>query len=274
MKRCAAIFCLLGLVLCACGPTDAAAAEDPVALVYTAAALTLTAQATLLPSSTADPSTPTLTPTQFSSPTPVPTATTLFQPAATSTYSYVSSSSGCDDSAFLSDVTIPDGTELAPGEAFTKTWKFQNTGSCAWTTSYDIVFVSGSAMSGSTTALSSSTESGGQINVSVSLVAPSTTGTYTGYWKLQNAAGTRFGQSVYVQIVVSDDASTLTPTATDEDATGTPTSTTAYTSAPTTASTSTAAPTATTAPTSTPVPTTPPISTPVPAEIPTETPSE
>jgi hypothetical protein len=164
----------------------------------------------------------------------------------------------------LSDVTIPDGTILAPGESFTKTWLFQNTGTCTWSTSYSIALVSGSAMSGSTTALTSSVSSGGQINASVSMVAPSTNGTYTGYWKLANATGTAFGQSVYVQIVVSDDAATITPTPTstdDGDYTSTPTSTTA-------ASTSTS----TMAPTSTPVPTTVPTAVPtaVPTDIPTE----
>ena len=38
----------------------------------------------------------------------------------------------CKNSAFVADVTIPDGTVLKPGEKFTKIWSVQNTGICAW----------------------------------------------------------------------------------------------------------------------------------------------
>jgi hypothetical protein len=38
--------------------------------------------------------------------------------------------------------------------------------------------------------------------VSVNLVAPSTPGTYTGYWQLQAPDGTRYGSVIYVEIVV------------------------------------------------------------------------
>ena len=38
------------------------------------------------------------------------------------------------------DVTVPDGTELNPGDDFTKTWRIMNNGSCTWNTSYDAIF--------------------------------------------------------------------------------------------------------------------------------------
>jgi hypothetical protein len=46
------------------------------------------------------------------------------------------------------------------------------------------------------------------------LTAPSTTGTFRGNWRMTNAAGTYFGDEVYVLIVVSGTASTSTPTMT------------------------------------------------------------
>ncbi|MBI2332298.1 MAG: hypothetical protein HYU84_09110, partial [Chloroflexi bacterium] len=131
----------------------------------------------------------------------------------------------------------PDGTVLTPGSAFTKTWSLQNTGSCDWTTSYSIVFYSGNSMSGATTALSAAVSPGGSTDVSVSLTAPSTSGSYTGYWRLQNASGTSFGEAVYVQIAVSGSTPTPTSTSTatdesEEEATSTPTSTTSPTETP------------------------------------------
>ncbi|MBI3169038.1 MAG: hypothetical protein HYZ22_11200 [Chloroflexi bacterium] len=207
--------------------------ETTVGEIYTQVALTLSAQAPLASAT----SMPTLTsfPTIASLPTSLRTST-----PASSSASYVSTGSnavGCDNSAYLSDVTIPDGTVLTPGSAFTKTWSLQNTGSCDWTTSYSIVFYSGNSMSGATTALSAAVSPGGSTDVSVSLTAPSTSGSYTGYWRLQNASGTSFGEAVYVQIAVSGSTPTPTSTSTatdesEEEATSTPTSTTSPTETP------------------------------------------
>lgn len=95
-------------------------------------------------------------------------------------------------------------------------------------------------MGGSTVTFPYSVSSGNQMDISVDLTAPTDVGTYVGYWKFQNAGGTIFGQTLYVQIVVAESTatSTYTPTSTSE-ATETPTPTTE-------------AATATTAPTETP----------------------
>ena len=42
----------------------------------------------------------------------------------------------CANSIYIADVTIPDGTQLSIGQEFTKTWRVQNKGTCAWTTSF------------------------------------------------------------------------------------------------------------------------------------------
>jgi hypothetical protein len=233
---------ILSLLISGCGNNTADAAdENTINQIYTAAAMTFEAQEV------------DIIPTETPMPTSTPTITSTTTQIATSAKAIAqnnpaSNNTSCDASAYVSDVTIPDGTELAPGESFTKTWLIQNTGTCTWSTSYSIKFVSGSAMSGSTTALDETVSPGGQVSISVEMVAPSSTGDYTGYWIMQNAAGTTFGQSMYVQIVVTNDAATATPTptATDE---------VEVTSTPTTEKTSTATatpvPSSTTAPTNT-----------------------
>lgn len=228
----------------ACGANDLDRVVDESAVndIYTQVALTITAQA------------PVITVTSMATATAFPTTsgvvlglkTSIPSPVSVSYSSGNSGAVGCDNSSYLSDVTIPDGTVLAPGTTFTKTWSLQNTGSCEWTTSYSMVFYSGNAMSGSTTALSESVSIGSSGNISVELTAPSSAGIYTGYWRLQNASGTSFGEAVYVQIVVSGSTSTptATPTSTsEEEATTTP--------AATTVSTETSAPTETPIPTET-----------------------
>ncbi|RLC66117.1 MAG: hypothetical protein DRH97_07000 [Chloroflexi bacterium] len=54
----------------------------------------------------------------------------------------------CDRAAYVKDVTIPDGTDLAPGDNFTKTWRLKNTGTCTWTSGYSLVFDHGDSMGG------------------------------------------------------------------------------------------------------------------------------
>ncbi len=207
------------LSACSAEATATPSAENAVDLLYTAAAMTLTNS---LPVPVAT-STPTLPATL----TPWPTQNTI-PLLATSTPSYtynVSSSTACDNSVYVSDVTIPDGTEVAAGESFTKTWAILNTGTCTWTTDYSIDFYSGSDLDGSATALTESVAPNETVYISVDMVAPSTTGDYVGYWRMHNASDADFGASVYVLITVTT-AYTSTPTATEtEEPTSTPTPT-------------------------------------------------
>ncbi len=146
-------------------------------------------------------------------------------------------------------MTITDGTILAPGESFVKTWEFQNTGTCDWSEEYLLTFVSGNDMDGETAEIGEEVSAGVTGDLSVSLIAPSTEGTYTGYWRLADEDGNLFGQSIYVMIVVSNDAATTTPTPTSTDetevtSTSVPTSTSTPTIVPTAVPTETAVPTA------------------------------
>lgn len=109
--------------------------------------------------------------------------------------------------AFVSDVTVPDGSDYAAGATFTKTWRVRNSATCTWSTSYSVVFVSGSQMGAtSPQALTASVAPGSTLDISVNMTAPSTNGSYTGYWALRNASGENFG-SFYVQIDVTSGGS-------------------------------------------------------------------
>jgi hypothetical protein len=114
-----------------------------------------------------------------------------------------------DQATFISDVTIPDKTHIEAGKSFEKTWRLKNSGTCTWTTSYAMVFASGSQMGGSAVvALPKSVSPNGTVDLKVTLTAPNANGTYTGNWKLRNASGVIFGlgtkadQPFWVQIVV------------------------------------------------------------------------
>jgi len=122
----------------------------------------------------------------------------------------------CDRVRFIKDVTIPDEMDLAPGEAFTKTWRLQNAGSCPWTIGYLLYFESGNIMGGPTSQYLTSQPvlSGETIDVSVDLVAPEEIGTYQGNWKLRNVKGEGFGigedaKAFWVKINVVEGAGTM-----------------------------------------------------------------
>lgn len=200
--------------LSACQPKTAAPTPtiEP-GLVLTAAAQTaavrLTQMAELTPSVTPTPVTPTPNLTQTavsstavaqltgtaaaSSPTPLPaTPTPTLQV-----------SGAVDVALFVADISIPDKTVVNPDAAFKKTWRIKNAGTSTWTTAYSLVFVQGDKMDGPDfVTLTQQVKPGEQVDITVDLVAPSTPRTYRGYWRMRNANGTFFNDSVYVEIVV------------------------------------------------------------------------
>lgn len=192
--------------IAACGPSEKelnANATATIQAVHTRVATTLTAQA-LQATATPQPSaTNTLAPTAT-----IPPVTS---PTALATVGSVPTRSSPESAVYMSDVTIPDNMVITPGAAFTKTWQIYNNGTTTWSTEYKIAYVSGEQMSGTTTKVTQSVAPGGTYNVSVAMVAPTSPGTYKGYWRMQNSAGTWFGDQLSVVIIVSDGSVTVTP---------------------------------------------------------------
>ncbi len=187
--------------------------------IYTSAYQTVSAaqtaqQASLPPTSTPEPSPfPTLP-----AASPLPVNTLVIASPTTGV------AQGCDSSTYISDVTIQDGTTMTPGQSFTKTWAVQNSGTCAWNTNYKLMFVFGTSMNGTSAPISQTVPPGGQTQISVNLVAPTTPGNYTGNWKMQNDKGQYFGTylTVVINVVAPTGTSTSAVTPTD---TSTPTAT-------------------------------------------------
>lgn len=124
----------------------------------------------------------------------------------------------CDRAQFIADVTVPDGTVFNPGVTFIKTWRLKNVGTCTWTTSYAMIFDTGDKMGGPDAVnLPKSVAPGQTVDMTVNLTAPSTAGSYRGYWKFRNANGIPFGigssgtKSWWVDIKVVGTAATPTP---------------------------------------------------------------
>lgn len=119
--------------------------------------------------------------------TPVPQAT----PAPLSGAAPLSS--GADRFSLLSE-TIPDGSQLQPGQAFTKTWTLKNTGATTWTEKYGLILALGDAMNGpALTPFGHPTPPGGILEIRLDLTAPKIPGEYITHWQMRTAAGQEFG---------------------------------------------------------------------------------
>jgi hypothetical protein len=100
----------------------------------------------------------TLTAAAMPTDTPSPTVAPTLPPLATSTGGtpFTASTPGvpvsggatsCYGLTFVKDVSIPDNTQMDPGESFTKTWQVLNSGSCAWEAGFKFQNTGGNAMS-------------------------------------------------------------------------------------------------------------------------------
>lgn len=147
-------------------------------------------------------------------PTPTPAPTT---PAATAT---PQPPAACvDGMAWVADVTYDDKNMTAPpvmqpGQAFVKTWRVRNSGTCTWDSTYYLGFVQGNVagaqMGGQPTHIQGEVAPGATYDISVNLVAPLTPGTYQGWWQMHNGKNVPFGERIYVGITVPT-APTPTP---------------------------------------------------------------
>jgi arginine/lysine/histidine transporter system substrate-binding protein len=113
------------------------------------------------------------------------------------------------------DLTVPDGTTMQPGQTFEKRWRIVNVGTCDWTTAYSFVYANkgnGGRMGGKDAPIAAAVPIGSSYDVSVAMVAPSTPGTYTSYWEMEDAKGVPFGQQVSVKIQVPAPPTAVPPT--------------------------------------------------------------
>ena len=203
--------------------------EDPVIRITQIAQ---TVQSQLTQNALLTPS-PTVTFTPTVTATPLPPTATVHATAATMTATRPSTGGGInsgDNAAYVTDVTIPDGTVVAAGTQFVKTWTVKNTGTTTWTKDYQLIYLDGVMGTNNLQAvkLSKAVAPGETIDISVDFTAPQTNGSYISYWKMYNASGYVFGDALNVQFSVG----TPSPTTAGATATATVTETPTLTATP------------------------------------------
>ena len=139
--------------------------------------------------------TPTVTPTLTSTPTMTSTPTITPTPTLTPTVS------ACLDVGFVRD-TIEDGTKLAPARQFTQTWTMRSTGCAPWPAGTTWVFVEGDQMGAPDSVPVPLVAVGETVEITVTMIAPDTPGTYRSFWQMQSPDGALFGSKVWTLITV------------------------------------------------------------------------
>jgi hypothetical protein len=123
-------------------------------------------------------------------------------PSIKPSFQYAPSQKTCTDKVqFISDVTIPYNTLIKPGQSFVKTWRIKNTGTCQWESGYSLVFIGGSQMSAPDSIPIPIIPQNGIVDIGMSMVAPSTPGSYQGQWQMRNHIGQLFGNLLWVRVV-------------------------------------------------------------------------
>jgi uncharacterized protein YkwD len=183
IKRLFTVTALIALALSACSggappaetgtstATEAQMATSPVAITDTPTTTeTVTAPTTDVAVTETSATLPTATPTVG---TPIPTN----PPDCT------------NSAAFVTDVTIPDNTNIAGGTTFTKTWRVANNGTCVWGPTYTLTHYSDEILGAPASVPLGLTYPGQTLDISVDLVAPNSTGTHRGNFVIKNSAG-------------------------------------------------------------------------------------
>jgi len=150
-----------------------------------------------------DEATLTESPASSPSPTQAPPTKPAEQPTATATGSTPAAGSSdasalpaeCQEkAAFYGDVTIPDDTFFRQGEAFIKTWRFRNEGTCTWTPDYKVVFYGGEIMDAAlSNPFPTTVLPGEQVDISLNMKAPTRGGPFQSVWGFEDPNGVRFG---------------------------------------------------------------------------------
>jgi len=107
-----------------------------------------------------------------------------------------------DHLKYRDDLTIPDGTEVSPGETIIKRWLIKNKGTCNWNQAYSLQLISGLALGAETTQQLYPARQNTEAVVEIIFSAPDNPGRYNTWWQAYDPDGNRFGDPIYMDIAV------------------------------------------------------------------------
>ncbi|MCG2786935.1 MAG: hypothetical protein L6461_17730 [Anaerolineae bacterium] len=144
----------------------------------------------------------TATPTEETGREQSPTPETIFTPPPTT--SETPTPENCtNDLKYLTDLTVPDGSPVNPGEKIDKQWLVQNSGTCNWDDNYRLKLVNGfQPLGAETTQLLFPARADNQVTIQIFFTAPTISGVYRSAWQAYDQNGLPFGETIYIEITV------------------------------------------------------------------------
>jgi hypothetical protein len=134
---------------------------------------------------------PTMAPTPVDTPIPTPA------PAKTA-----ASGSCTNQLSFLSDLSIPDQTEVSPSSTLDKRWEVENSGTCNWDSRYQLRLVAGPELGAKTAQTLFPARSGSHATISIQFTAPAEPGAYRSAWQAFDPDGQAFGDTFFIDFIV------------------------------------------------------------------------
>ncbi|MCS6907515.1 MAG: NBR1-Ig-like domain-containing protein [Anaerolineales bacterium] len=103
---------------------------------------------------------------------------------------------------FLSDVTIPDGSEVERSAILDKVWEVENSGTCNWDERYRLKLIGGSELGAKPEQALYPARSGTKFQIHIRFTAPQEPGRVRSVWQAFDPEGRPFGDPIYMEIVV------------------------------------------------------------------------
>ncbi len=108
-----------------------------------------------------------------------------------------------DGLSYLQDLTIPDGTNVQPGQYIDKQWQVKNSGTCNWDQRYRLKLISGAAMGADLLLPLYPARAGAEATIEIRFTAPQSAGLYECHWQAVGPEGQPFGDAFYMQVAVT-----------------------------------------------------------------------
>jgi hypothetical protein len=104
---------------------------------------------------------------------------------------------------YIEDLSLPDGSQVAPGSKLDKRWRVENDGTCNWDSDYRIRPVAGSPMGAPPELALYPARSGVQAVIQIIFTAPAEPGAYRSAWQAYDPGGEPFGDPFFIDILVA-----------------------------------------------------------------------
>jgi hypothetical protein len=103
---------------------------------------------------------------------------------------------------YLKDLTIPDGSVVAPDSTLDKRWEVQNTGDCNWNADYHIRLIAGPDLNAQKEQALYPARAGSHAVIRFVFKAPLQPGSYRSAWQAFDPNGEPFGDAFFIDIKV------------------------------------------------------------------------